>query len=65
MSEVKEMMPQLEETVKQYQLAKDEFFSRIRDTPQAALKKEMNFDKNITHRMHQIIKSYDSLATYN
>jgi hypothetical protein len=57
-------MPGLDETIRSYQECKDRFFRQYRNEQSAGLKRQMNFDKNITFRMNQIMKSYDSEVIY-
>lgn len=62
--EIKEYLPSLEETIHSYQESKDRFFRTYRNELSGSLKKQMNFDKNITFRINQILKSYDSEVVY-
>jgi len=53
-------MPELSATIQSYQESKDKFFKLYKSEETASLKKQMNFDKNITIRLNQILSSYDA-----
>jgi uncharacterized protein YtpQ (UPF0354 family) len=57
-------MPKLEQSIKSYQEEKDKFFKKYKNETDLAMKKQMGFDKNITLRLNQIIRSYDSEVSY-
>jgi hypothetical protein len=57
-------LPALEDTIRNYQDSKDRIFKDTKDEKTSIYKKQMTFDKNITLRLHQILKSYDSEVTY-
>ena len=54
----------MEETIKGYQESKDKFFKAAGREEVLSTKKEMTFDKNLTLRLDQILKSYDAEVTY-
>lgn len=57
-------MPGLEDTIRNYQDSKERVFRDIKDEKMNSYKKQMAFDKNITLRLNQIMKSYDSEVAY-
>ena len=63
-TEIKQVLPRLEETIKGYQESKDKFFKAAGWEEVLSTKKEMTFDKNLTLRLDQILKSYDAEVTY-
>lgn len=62
--EIKQSQPSLEETIRSYHEAKEQFLGGMEPEESLGVRKQLSFDKNISLRLNQIIKSYEAEVSY-
>lgn len=57
-------MPNLEDAIRNYNEVKEEYLDSLNRGESIGVRKQMSFDKNVTLRLEQILKSYEADITY-